>query len=188
MKCRFIEYLSINTIIAAVNNSNKLEKAIISNSKIIFLLVGNIFNLKEMIEKVKEKNKLVFIHFDLIEGFSRDTISMKYILKEMNPDSIISTKNHLIKYCDDKDVYSIQRIFLLNSLNLKSGIHSVKSNNPDAVEILPGIAQKAIRIVINVTKKPIITGGLIKTKEDIQNSLKAGAMGISTSKSELWNI
>ena len=98
MKCRFIEYLSINPIIAAVNNLNKLEKAIVSNSKIIFLLVGDIFNLKEMIEKVKEKNKLVFIHFDLMEGFSRDTTSMKYILKEMRPDGIISTKNHLIKY------------------------------------------------------------------------------------------
>ncbi len=188
MGCRFIECLGTNPVIAAVNELNKLDKAIRSKSKIVFFLIGNIFNLKEMINKVKESGKLVFVHFDLMEGFSKDTMGLKYIIKEIKPDGIISTKSHVVKYSKEKDMFTIQRIFLLDSLNLESGINSIKSNDSDAVEILPGIIPRAVEIVVKKTQKPVITGGLIREKEDITNSLKAGAVGISTSRVELWNL
>ncbi len=37
------------------------------------------------------------------------------------------------------------------------------------------------------TKIPIITGGLIMDKEDVIQSLNAGAIAVSTSNKNVWN-
>jgi glycerol uptake operon antiterminator len=37
-------------------------------------------------------------------------------------------------------------------------------------------------------KTPIFAGGLIRTPEEVQNALNAGASAITTSKRELWDL
>ena len=113
-------------------------------------------------------------------------MGVKYICEVFKPDGIITTKSHLIKVCENYDVVTIQRIFLLDSLNFDTGVKSVHSCNPDAVEILPNVMPGIIKHFIEITRKPIISGGLITTKEDVIKSLSAGAIGISTSKREIW--
>jgi len=47
---------------------------------------------------------------------------------------------------------------------------------------------KVTKTIVKATNKPVITGGLIQSKEDVINSLQAGAIGISTSKKEIWQL
>lgn len=188
MKNKFINTLEQNPIIAALSDFNSLDAVISSETDIVFFLCGSIFNLKEAVAKVKASGKLVFVHFDLIEGYAKDTVGLDYLIEGVAPDGIISTKSSIIKRGKEKGLYVIQRLFLLDSINLNSGILSVKSNNPDAVEILPGAMPKITQIVVDQTRKPVITGGLILDKEDVIHSLKAGAMGISTSNMDLWQL
>jgi glycerol uptake operon antiterminator len=47
---------------------------------------------------------------------------------------------------------------------------------------------KVIKKVVSVSSKPVIVGGLIFDKEDIINSLKAGASAVSTSNPALWSV
>ena len=44
-----------------------------------------------------------------------------------------------------------------------------------AAEIMPGLMPKVIKKLSQKTHIPIITGGLIKEKEDVINAIKAGA-------------
>jgi glycerol uptake operon antiterminator len=53
---------------------------------------------------------------------------------------------------------------------------------------MPGIASKIINIIQNKVKAPIIAGGLINNKKDVIEALSSGAVAISTSSSELWNM
>ncbi|MGO1368908.1 MAG: glycerol-3-phosphate responsive antiterminator [Senegalia sp. (in: firmicutes)] len=186
MSSLFYDSINKNPVIAAVNNSENLKKAIESPSNIIFLLTGNIFNLNYMVEEIKKNDMEVYIHIDLIEGFSRDTVALDYINKNIKPDGIITTKSNLIKYAKNIGLFAIQRLFLIDSLSLDTGINSIKSIRPNAVEILPGVMPKITKIIHEKTNIPIITGGLILDKKDVIDSLKAGAVGISTSKEEIW--
>ncbi|MCK5763458.1 MAG: glycerol-3-phosphate responsive antiterminator [Clostridiales bacterium] len=63
---------------------------------------------------------------------------------------------------------------------------SVHNCNPDAVEILPNVISRIIKHFIELTRKPIISGGLITTKENVITSLGADAIRISTSKRAIW--
>ncbi|WP_026478826.1 glycerol-3-phosphate responsive antiterminator [Alkaliphilus transvaalensis] len=175
-------------IIAAVSDLNKLEAAIQSPSQIIFLLTGNINNLGGIVRRVKEGGMDIYVHLDLLEGFARDAMALKYIHNNIRPDGIITTKSNLIKHAKDLGIFTIQRLFIIDTLSLETGIKSIKSTRPDAIEILPGIMPKVIRKINQETKTPVIAGGLIIDKEDVIESLKAGAIAVSTSKEEVWSL
>lgn len=186
MSNNFLDKIYLNPIIAAVNDISKLDKALDSPSEVIFLLTGSIFNLQDIVKKVKLKEKNIYIHIDLLDGFSRDVTALKYIGENIKPDGIITTKSNLIKHAKELNMFTIQRLFMLDSLSLQTGVKSIKFTKPDAVEILPGIMGKITKFIFEETKKPIIAGGLIEDKEDVISSLKAGAVGISTSNEEIW--
>lgn len=186
LKNIFYEKIQANPIIAAVKDINKIDDAIKSPSEIIFLLEGNILNLKDLVYKVKSAKKNVYIHVDLMDGFARDEYALKYIKEKIKPDGIISTKASIIREAKQMGIFSIQRLFILDNLSLNSGISSAKSIKPDAIEILPGIMNKITEKIRKEIDIPIITGGLICDKEDVIGSLRSGALAISTSKEEIW--
>ncbi|NMB07036.1 MAG: glycerol-3-phosphate responsive antiterminator [Tissierellia bacterium] len=183
----FFEKIEINPVIAAVNDLERLDEALDSPCENIFLLTGNIFNLKEIAYRVKSKNKGLYIQVDLIDGFSKDTWGLEYIIKNIYPHGIITTKSNLVRMSNDLGAFTIQRLFVLDSTSLKKGIESIHNIRPHAVEILPGIMPKIVKIIYEKTKIPIITGGLIMDKEDVIQSLNAGAIAVSTSNKNVWN-
>jgi len=164
----------------------KLQAAIDSPCDIVFLLNGNIFNLKTIVDKVKDRGKNIYIHIDLMEGFSRDTVALKYISKNIKPDGIITTKSSLIKITKSMNLFAIQRLFIIDSLSVKTGISTLNATKPDSVEILPGIIPKVIKQIGSNTDVPIIAGGLIETKKEVMESLSMGAFGISTTNEKVW--
>lgn len=184
----FYSKLSINPIIAAVKDTEKLGKAIESPCEIIFLLKGNICNIEEIVRKVKNADKSIYIHMDLMEGFARDAYAIKHISEKVKPDGIITTKSSIIKIAKELGVFAIQRLFIIDNLSLTSGINSINTVRPDAVEIMPGVMPKITKKISSQVKVPVIAGGLISDKEDVIDSIKAGAMGISTSKEEIWEM
>lgn len=186
MDDNFYSAIEDSPIIAAINDIKQIDDAIKSPCKIVFLLAGDILNIKEIVDTLRANNKLVYVHVDLIGGFSKDIIALKYISNNIKPDGIITTKSNLVKAAKELKLFTIQRLFLLDSLALVSGINSIKSIRPDAVEILPGIMPKIIEEIGEETRIPIIAGGLIRDKNDVIQSINAGAVGISTSNKGVW--
>ncbi|CDI49900.1 glycerol-3-phosphate responsive antiterminator [Clostridium tetani] len=180
-----------NPIIAAIRNDDDLEAAIVSEAEIIFVLYGNIISIGCICNKIKEKNKIVFVHIDLIEGLKGDSQGLEYIKKYADPEGIITTKISCIKHGKHLGFYTIQRVFVVDSLFLKTGIKSIHEISPHAIEVMPGIAMKAIGETENLDKKlkiPIIAGGLIRTKKDVMDCLSSGAIAVSTSAMDLWSL
>ncbi|MEA4825121.1 MAG: glycerol-3-phosphate responsive antiterminator, partial [Clostridium sp.] len=140
------------------------------------------------VQKVKSSGKSIYIHIDLMEGLARDAFAIKHISEKVKPDGIITTKSSMIKIAKEMGIFTIQRLFMIDNLSLNSGINSIHSIRPDAVEIMPGIMPKITKKISSEVRVPVIAGGLIIDKEDVIESLKAGAMGISTSKEEIWDM
>lgn len=184
---KFFERLEANPVIAAVDSLDRLDEALRSPCENIFLLTGNIFNLKEIAYRVKSQNKGLYIQVDLIDGFSKDTWGLEYIIKNIYPDGIITTKSNLVRMARDLGAFTIQRLFLSDSDSLERGIESVHSIRPHALEILPGLMPRVIEIIYKRTKIPIIAGGLILDRQDVRGSMKAGAIAVSSCNQEIWN-
>ena len=165
-----------------------MDLALDSPCEIIFLLTGNIFNLKEISNKVASFNKSLYIYIDLIDGFSKDTWGLEYIIKNIQLDGIITSKKNLVKLSKDMGVFTIYRLFIPDSAALNQGLNFIKANHPHAVEILPGPMPKVIKKILNYISVPLIASGLITDIIDLNSILDAGAFAISTSNENIWHL
>lgn len=188
MKELFSEKMKKSPIIAGVKDMDNLDDALCSDCDIIFLLCGSIFNLKEAVQKAKAKNKMIFIHVDLVEGFSRDATALRYINDEIKPDGIISTKNSQLKAAKSLGMLTVQRIFIIDSLSIDTAVKASQMINPDAIEIMPGIMPRITKQLSESSDVPVIVGGLISEKEEVKNALENGALGVSTSSKPIWEM
>jgi len=180
------EVVKENPIIAAVREMSSLPAALQSRVSAIFLLCGEICSLGEAVVAAREAGKPIFLHIDLVEGLGRDKAAIKYLAQEVKPEGIITTRSHLIRQAKEYHLFTIQRIFVLDSLSLKTGIANVKETEPDAVECLPGIMPRVLRRLAGELSQPVIAGGLIRSREEIEDILAAGAVAVSLSEQTLW--
>lgn len=182
-----IDKLIQNPIIPAIRDKAILEYAINSECSVIFLLHSSILTIKDEINMIKQKNKTVFIHIDLIEGVGKDEKGIEFVIN-CGADGIISTRQNLINYAASISVPCVQRIFLIDSQSITSGLKIIENSKPTLIEVLPGVIPKAIQRLAVSTSVPIIAGGMIETKEEVIQALSSGAVAISTSKPTLFSI
>jgi glycerol uptake operon antiterminator len=182
-----VDTLIENPVIAAVRDEAMLEHALECDVKVIFMLFGSIGDLEEQCARMRAAGKYVFLHVDLIDGLRPDNVGVHYIASRMKPTGIITTKSACIRMAHEVGLFAIQRIFLLDSSALRSGVQNIACCHPDLVEILPGASGKVLRIAKEQISLPLIAGGLINHKEDVISALQAGVIAVSTSREALWN-
>lgn len=187
MKKEFLKTLQEEEVIVAVKKIEDLPDALKSKSKIIFLLCGNILNIEEITREIQCAGKISFLHLDMINGFdSKEVLIIDFLKENSYANGIISTKPTIIKYAKKMGLLTVQRCFILDSLSLENSKKMLKEGNPDAFEILPGVMPKIIKKLSQEIKIPLIAGGLISDREDVELGILSGATAISTTKKELW--
>lgn len=83
---------------------------------------------------------------------------------------------------------TVQRVFMLDSLALKTLPGQLNVGKPDFIEILPGIIPRVIGEVAAATSTPVIAGGLIRYKDEVMAAMRAGAAAVSTSSPPVWDM
>lgn len=185
----FFTVMQKKPVIAAFRKIESLRIQDLEHIDVILILGGGIFDLPPIVKLARTYKKIVFVDIDLLKGIGKDAEGIRFLAKESKVDGIITTHGNLIKNIRQEGLFSIQRIFVLDSESLAGALNSIKKSNPDAVDILPGlILPKIAKIIKARTSIPFIAGGLITQEEDIREILASGAIGISTTDSRLFNF
>ena len=172
-------------IIAAVRNRAEMKEALDSNVSKIFLLKTDINELGQVVDEVHSCGKKLYVHMDFADGVGKDSSGCAY-LKMLGVDGIISTRANIIKSARDNGMVTVQRVFIVDSHSIDTAVDTMQKNLPDMIELMPGIATKAISFFRNRVSIPIIAGGLIETFDEVQLAYESGASAVSTGKVELW--
>ncbi len=173
-------------VLPAFSNFKHFEKFLESDFEIGVCLDSHISQLKNISSMAKQHGKKVIYHIDLIQGLKNDDYATEYICQEYKPYGVISTKSNVIVKAKQKGVLAIQRMFLIDSNALEKSYRLVEKTKPDYIEVLPGSMPWMISEVKERTKTKIFAGGLIRTVQEVEQALAAGADAITTSKLELW--
>lgn len=176
-----------NPVIAAVKTVSGLQAALQSDGKAVFILCANILNLEELTAAVRRSGKCVFLHVDLMEGFVQKEIAVDYIVRRAAPDGIISTKQSLLRHAHKQGLLTIQRFFLLDSMSLDALRKDADGGCADFIEVLPGVA-RTVEKAHAINRTPLIASGLIESKADVLDALRAGAIAVSGTDPGLWNL
>ena len=82
---------------------------------------------------------------------------------------------------------AILLVFLIDSMALDAAL-GARNLKPDAIDILPGLMPSMIRKVRQMTGIPVLTGGLITEKREVMQALEAGALAISSTAPDVWQM
>jgi glycerol-3-phosphate responsive antiterminator len=186
MKKEFKEALLDSPIIAAIKDEEGLEKCKNSDSHVIFILYGDICSIPDIVDEVKASGKIALVHLDLIAGLNSKEIAVDFIRKYTRADGIITTKPALIKRARELSLYTILRLFVIDSMAYENIDRQLAAARPDVIEILPALMPKVIGRICRQTSIPVIAGGLVSDKEDIMELLEAGVTSISSTNPNVW--
>lgn len=186
MKKEFKEALEDSPIIAAIKDDEGLQKCQKCESRVIFILYGDICSIPDIVATVKNSGKIAMVHIDLITGLSSKEIAVDFIQKYTGADGIITTKPALIKHARELGLYTILRLFVLDSMAYENIDRQVKTARPDVIEVLPALMPKIVAKICKISPIPVIAGGLVSEKEDVMSLLQSGVISISSTNQKIW--
>lgn len=192
MHREFIQKLEANPVIAAIKDDLGLREALETECEIIFILYGDVCTIPQIVNSVKSAGKIAMVHLDLITGLNNTKeISVDFIKNNTQADGIITTKGNLIGRAKELGLYTVLRYFVIDSMALvnieKQDRHGI--SQPDVIEILPGIVlPKIIKRVKDVSRVPVLAGGLISNRDDVMNALNNGVLAVSSTNQEVWKL
>mgnify|MGYP002510301730 FL=1 len=188
MDRKYYDAIEENPVVAAVKDMDGLKTCCrLEDIKVVFILFGDICSIGEIVERVKETGRMAMVHVDLITGLSPKEVAVDFIRSNTQADGIITTKPSLIRRGKELSLCTVLRYFLIDSMALES-IRQQHMVKPDFIEVLPGLMPKVIQKVCRSSRTPVIAGGLITDKESVMGALDAGAIAVSTTNREVWQM
>lgn len=175
-----------STILPAIRDLKDLEKVANSKYEYVVLLNTHIGQLKSLVKMLHDHDKKVLLHADLVKGLKSDEFAAQFLCRDIRPEGLISTRKNVLLTAKKAKIITIQRLFLLDSIALDSSYNMIDSIQPDLIEVLPGVIPHIIKEIHDKTNVPIIAGGLIRTIDEVNAALEAGATAVTTSNRKLW--
>ena len=133
----------LNNNIFTIRNIKDLEKLIKTDYKMCVLLDMHIGHIKSIMELLKQNHIECFYSYRFDKGLSHDEFASEFIIQQYKPKGIVSTKSKVIKKAKSLNTLTIFRVLLL-IVNIETQYRFDKKVEPDFVEVLPGVASKAI--------------------------------------------
>ncbi len=175
------------SVIPALSNHKDIETFLKSPLKVGILMNFQLAQLPNLIKKLKQQEKTVLVHLELIKGLNSDEFGAIFLIQSLDVDGIITIKPRVIELCRKRGVLGVFRVFLKDSHSLKQSLDLIQKVQPDVLEVLPATNKTILDKITAITSAKILMGGLIDTKETMDACLKLGITAITTSTVSLWS-
>lgn len=174
-------------VIPAVKEPETLDLALAHDGAAVFLLCGDILNIAGLVDRVHRAGKQAVVHGDLVAGLAPREIAVDY-LRSYGADGIISTRPHIIRRGRELGMLTVLRVFAIDSKAVSNLGKETGMGMPDLIEVLPGTIYRVIARLSRELPVPLIAGSLLADKADVTAALSAGALCVSASDPQLWDL
>ena len=158
-----------------------------SSVRAILLRHCNIFEFARLLEDAHQRDLLVYVGVDHIDGIHPDTAGLRYLADYFHVVGIVSNNPRILALGKDFGLECIQRIFALDSTGLEATLESVDKRYIDLLDISPAlVVPYVIPYLATPLPLPFIASGLANTSQQVQAILRAGALGVAVTRNELW--
>lgn len=111
-----IDLLEMSPVIAAIKDDAGLKRCLDTECQVVFILYGNICNIKDIVAKLKAHGKCAMVHADLVQGLGSKEVAIDFIKEQTGADGIISTKPMLVRRAQELKMFGILRAFIIDSM------------------------------------------------------------------------
>lgn len=183
------ELIADHPLIPAVRAVEDLADALESSSRVVYLLCGDVANVRRLIAAIHDAGKVAVVNVDLVGGLARSAPAVDF-LAECGARGIISTHSEVLKAARSRNLFAIQRSFMLDSQALRNTLRSLEHFLPDAVEVLPAAVAPGVLTALREQhpELAITAGGLVSSLREIDRLVSAGVSAVSVSRRSLWRL
>ena len=147
----------------------------------------NLFEFATLFERAHRSGLSIYVNIDHIEGIHADSAGLRYLANHFYVAGIISNNPRTLSLGKQFGLETIQRIFAVDSTGLETALESVDTQHVNLLDISPALV---IPYVVPYLETPLplpfIASGLIHTSQQAQAVLRAGALAVTVTRSELW--
>lgn len=183
----FVRRLADAPCCAAIVGDEHLDGALRSRAPIIFVLRGNGLRLGPTMERIHRAGKLGAVHLDLVDGVAADARGVAWVARS-GADAIITSHGRLMPAIRAEGCLAIHRVLLSRRSHLDTALSAAARAHPDILEVLPGVLLPAITQLLPRLGIPLLAGGFVRSPDDVRRAMAAGAVGVTTSAAELWDL
>jgi len=185
----FLKALQACPVIPSLRREEQLPALLASRARVVLVSSGSILNICEYVRELQRRNKAVLVHVDLIDGLGRDLAAVRFLKDRAGVDGIVTPHSQLITGGRKEGLLTVHRLFAHDSPSIETGIKVLQKSKPDFIEVLPGLAVlQALPSLRRHFNQPVIAAGLIKTPQEVEQVLDAGAVAVDTSTEALWDL
>jgi glycerol uptake operon antiterminator len=181
----FVDRIAASRCCAAITAEGQLDDALASRAPVVFMLRGNGLHIGRLVKRIHDADKLVAVHVDLVGGLRADRASVAW-LAAAGVDAVISSHGQLMAPIRHEGMTAILRLLLTRRSLLDTAVGAIGRSNPNIVEVLPGVILPSVAALLPDFGVPVLAGGFIRTARDVEAVLATGALGVTTSASQLW--
>jgi len=145
----------------------------------------NLLDLRPILDHAFDRDLAVYVNVDHIDGIHPDSAGLRFLAQQLHIAGIVSSNPRILSLGKGFELETIQRLFAVDSTGLDTALESVDSNTVDLLDISPALVIPYV-VSHTVLPLPFIGSGLISTFQQVQSVLRAGAIRVTTVRSELY--
>lgn len=184
---RMMELFEDNPVVPGVICDEDVELVLKNEAKIVFTLYGEIADIGNIVKRLKDGGKTVYVNIDMVDGFAGRNSVIKFMKQNTAADGIISSKASMLRYAKEQGFYTVHRFFILDSSSYRSIGKQLEISKADFINVVPGWT-KVVEWAVEEHKKPVISAGLVCDKKIVIDNLNAGAIAICSTNHDVWEL
>lgn len=164
---------------------------LIQHASTAFVQGGTLAELTGVLQSFRQPNLnhlSVFVHIDLVAGLENSEAGIEFLAGLERITGVVTVHHQLALCIRRAGLMSIVRLFVSDSRALERGLSVVQKSRPDVVEILPAAVAPKVAHDFRHCSIPRITGGLCRTKQDVQDALASGCVAVTSTRPDLWTL
>jgi glycerol uptake operon antiterminator len=179
--------LTRHPVIATLYGADQVDAFIKSAAEVCIVANVELRKLSPVIVTLGKAGKFVIFNIDSCEGLSQDKGAVDY-LADIGVEGLVSTRVATIQRANRSGMMTMQKVFVTDRSTWPRSVKALEQSNPNLVQIMPAPMLSHLLLQDRQALPPIVTSGFVCNAGDVNSALEHGALAVSTSDSDLWNM
>lgn len=140
-----------------------------------------------VLAEVAARDRFALVNIDTCPGFGRDDTALSH-LAQLGAAGVLSTRLATIQRARQLGLVAVQIMFVTDRSAVAKGLAAVRSATPHLVQFMPAPVLGHLTPAQRGALGRFFVSGFVQHPDDVAAARALGAVGASSSSSELWQL
>lgn len=179
--------LQRHPVIATLYGVEQFDDFLKSAAEVAIVANVDLRMLHKVVAALTKAGKFIIVNIDSCDGLSQDKGGVEY-LADIGVTSLVSTRVATIQRGNRAGLITIQKVFVTDRSTWPRSVKALEQSDPNIVQLMPAPMLARLCAQDRKVLPPIVASGFVCNETDARDALERGAIAVSTSDAELWDM